>query len=97
MLRRVVADDRMTIASAAIADTALRCHHFYAGNSGTVVRRSGCLAVTVNATISCGASNTAIAQLCLLLFMTPPCLCGGRCAGIVCISFLIISIPGTYS
>ena len=64
MFRRLVAVDRMTLASAAIADNTLRCHHYYTGVAGTAARRSGCLAVTADEIFSCGASYTAIAQLC---------------------------------
>ena len=38
------------------------------GVTGTSARRSGCLAVIADATVSCGASYTAIAKLAVVLY-----------------------------
>ena len=56
------------MASAAIADIALRRRRYCTGVTGTYARRSGFLAVIADATVSCGASYTAIAKLAVVLY-----------------------------
>ena len=64
----IVAVGRVAMASAAIADTALRSRRYCTGVTGTSARRSGCLAVIADATVPCGAAYTAIAKLAVVLY-----------------------------
>ena len=68
LCRRVVAVGHVAMASAAVVGTALRSRRYCTRVTGNSARRSGCLTVVADTTVSCGVAYTVIAKLAIVLY-----------------------------